>query len=133
MENAGKNKDEIEEIAAVLVDAMIRVHKELGPGLLESTYQACLAYELRKRGLKVACEVDLPVYYDGMRIEAGYRIDMLVEDCIVVENKSAQSLPPIFEAQLMTYLKLSGLRLGFLVNWNVLLIKEGFKRRALNL
>ncbi|MGA2439670.1 MAG: GxxExxY protein [Tepidisphaeraceae bacterium] len=123
-----KTREEIEEVAKHLVDCMVKVHRLLGPGLLESTYQACLAHELRSRGFDVRCEVTLPVRYAGIEIEAGYRIDMLVEDCIIVENKSVQAVPPIYEAQLLTYLKLSGRKLGFLVNWNVLLIKDGIKR-----
>ena len=123
-----RSKEEIERIASVVVDAMLKVHRALGPGLLESTYQACLAHELGIRGIAVRCEVSLPVNYDGILIEAGYRIDMLVADCIIVENKSVQTLAPIHEAQLLTYLKLSGHRLGFLVNWNVPLIKDGIKR-----
>jgi len=120
----------IEPIAKQVVDAMLAVHRELGPGLLESAYQACLAHELRRRGLEVCCELKLPVRYHGLEIDVGYRIDMLVADCIIVENKSVQSLAPIHEAQLLTYLKLSGHRLGFLVNWNVPLIKDGIKRMA---
>jgi GxxExxY protein len=107
-----KTKDELEGVAKVLVDALVHVHRALGPGLLESAYQACLAHELRKRGLKVECEVALPVRYDGVFIEVGYRIDMQVQEEIIVENKSVQALAPIHEAQLLTYLKLSGLRLG---------------------
>jgi len=125
-----KSKEEIELVATQLVDSMLAVHRELGPGLLESTYQACLAYELRDRGVEVRCEVELPVKFKGLEIEAGYRIDMLVADCIVIENKSVQALVPIHEAQLLTYMKLSGCRLGFLVNWNVPLIKDGIKRIA---
>ena len=124
----GKTKEEIESIAKQLVDAMLTVHRELGPGLLESTYQACLAHELRRRGVEVECEVKLPVRYRELEIEARYRIDMLVAACIIVENKSVQALAPIHEAQLLTYLKLSKHRLGFLVNWNVPLIKDGIKR-----
>ncbi len=120
--------EEIEAIARQLVDAMLIVHRELGPGLLESTYQTCLAHELRSRGIEARCEVQLPVQYRGLTIDAGYRIDMVVANCIIVENKSVQALSPIHEAQLLTYLKLSGHRLGFLVNWNVPLIKEGIKR-----
>jgi len=123
-----KSKEEIELVATQLVDSMLAVHRELGPGLLKSTYQACLAYELRDRGIEVRCEVELPVKYKGLDIEAGYRIDMLVADCIVIENKSVQALVPLHEAQLLTYMKLSGCRLGFLVNWNVPLIKDGIKR-----
>lgn len=123
-----KTKEEIEALAKLLVDAMVAVHRELGPGLLESTYQACLAYELRSRGIEVQCEAPLPVRYKGLEIEAGYRIDVLVAGCILVENKSVQELAPIHEAQLLTYLKLSGRRIGFLVNWNVPLIKDGIRR-----
>ena len=123
-----KSKDELEAIAKVLVDAVIQVHRALGPGLLESAYQACLRHELRKRGLKVICESPQPVDYDGVHIDAGYRLDMVVEDEILVENKSVQSLAPIHDAQLLTYLKLSNRRLGFLINWNVPLVKDGIKR-----
>jgi GxxExxY protein len=123
-----RTKEEIERVSEQVVDAMLKVHRALGPGLLESTYQACLAYELRCRGIEVRCEVALPVRYGGIEIEAGYRIDMLVAECIVIENKSVQETPRIYEAQLLTYLKLSGHRLGFLVNWNVALIKDGIKR-----
>lgn len=123
-----KTKEQTEEIATGLVDAILRVHRELGPGLLESTYQVCLAHELRSRGVAVRCEIKAPVKYAGIKIEAGYRIDTLVEDCIIVENKSVQNLLPIHEAQLLTYLKLYDRRLGFLVNWNVPLIKDGIRR-----
>jgi len=123
-----KTRDDIERIAKELVDCVVKVHRLLGPGLLESAYQACLAYELRDRAFDVRCEVAMPVRYGGIEIEAGYRIDMLVDDCIIVENKSVQAIPPICEAQLLTYLKLSGRKLGFLVNWNVPLIKDGIKR-----
>ncbi len=123
-----KTREEIERIAENVVDALVKVHRALGPGLLESTYQACLAYELRSRGFEVRCEVTLPIRYGVIEIEAGYRIDMQVADCIIVENKSVQAMAPIHEAQLLTYLKLSGHRLGFLVNWNVPLIKDGIKR-----
>ena len=127
------SNDEIEEVATIIVDSCVKVHWELGPGLLESTYQLCLAHELRTRGISVRCEVMLPVQFDGMEIEAGYRIDMLVAECIVIENKSLGKLLPIHDAQLLTYLKLSGFRLGFLVNWNVPLIKDGIKRMVYNL
>ncbi|MCL4203243.1 MAG: GxxExxY protein [Pirellulaceae bacterium] len=123
-----KTKDELEAIGRELIDAIVHVHRALGPGLLESAYQACLDYELRKRGLAVECEVLQPIKYDGIHIDAGYRMDMLIEGEVVVENKSVQSLAPIHEAQLLTYLKLSDRRLGFLVNWNVPLVKDGIKR-----
>ncbi len=125
-----KSRAEIEEIATKLVDSMVQVHKELGPGLLESTYQACLAFELKSRGIDVQIEVSLPVTYKGLLIEAGYRIDLFVADCILVENKSVHELLPIHRAQVLTYLKLSNVRLGFLVNWNVPLIKDGIQRIA---
>jgi GxxExxY protein len=123
-----KTKDELEAIGRKLIDAIVHVHRALGPGLLESAYQACLDYELRKRGLAVECEVLQPIKYDGIHIDAGYRMDMLIEGEVVVENKSVQSRAPIHEAQLLTYLKLSDRRLGFLVNWNVPLVKDGIKR-----
>ena len=119
---------DIEEVASEIVDSAVKVHRELGPGLLESAYQQCLAYELSERGLQVECEVLLPIQYHDMRIDAGYRIDMLVEDCIIVENKAVEKLLPLHEAQLLTYLKLKGCWLGFLINWNVRLIKYGIKR-----
>ena len=110
------------------MDSCIKVHRALGPGLLESTYQLCLAHELKSRGFDVKTEVYLPVRYEGIEIESGYRIDMMVEGCIIVENKAVQAVIPVLEAQLITYLKLSGCRLGFLINWNVGLIKDGIKR-----
>ena len=119
---------DIEETGKQIVDAALKVHRALGPGLLGSTYQACLAFELRKRGLAVECEVPQPINYEGIQIEAGYRLDMLMENVIVIENKSVGEILPIHEAQLLTYLKLSDHRLGFLINWNVLLIKNGIRR-----
>jgi GxxExxY protein len=123
-----KSREEIEQIAGVVVDAMLKVHRALGPGLLESVYQACLAHELRRRGIAVACEVPVPVTYEEIELEVGYRMDMLVADCIIIENKSVQEMPAIYQAQLLTYLKLSGHRLGFLVNWNSARLKDGIKR-----
>lgn len=128
-----KPRGELDALAKEIVDAAVKVHRVLGPGLLESTYQACLTYELRSRGFDVQCEVELPVSYAGVKLEAGYRIDMLVSRAIIVENKSVQSLLPIHEAQLLTYLKLSDCKLGFLINWNVPLIKDGIKRMVNNL
>ena len=119
---------DIEAIGKEIVDASVKVHRTLGPGLLESAYQQCLAHELRKRGLRVDCEVFLPVVYDNQQIDAGYRIDMLVEEMVIVENKAVNVLLPIHEAQLLTYLKLRGCHLGFLLNWNVKLMKHGIKR-----
>jgi GxxExxY protein len=119
---------DIEEIANQIVDAAVKVHRALGPGLLESAYQHCLTYELRKRGLKVDCEILLPIAYDGQNIDAGYRIDMLVEGRIIVENKAVEDLAPIHEAQLLTHLKLKDCRIGFLLNWNVPIMKKGIRR-----
>jgi len=119
---------EIEDIAKEIVDSAIEVHRQLGPGLLESAYQTCLTYELIKRGFQVACEVILPIHYDGKEIESGYRIDMLVENCIIIENKVVDQISPVHEAQLLTYLKLKRCWLGFLLNWNVTRMKDGIKR-----
>lgn len=119
---------DIESIATEIVDSAVKVHRQLGPGLLESAYQTCLAYELTKRGLKVACEVTLPIYYDQQFIESGYRIDMLVDDCIIIENKVVDQINPIHQAQLLTYLKLKQCWLGFILNWNVLRMANGIKR-----
>ncbi len=123
---------DIEEIAKIIIDSAIEVHRALGPGLLESAYQKCLAYELRKLGLRVDCEVTLPIVYVGQQIDAGYRVDMLVEDCIIVENKAVDQILPIHQAQLLTYLKLRDCRLGFMLNWNVRLMKDGIKRMVNN-
>ena len=119
---------EIEQTAHQIVEAAFKVHSALGPGLLESAYQTCLDYELRQQGLKVACEVTLPILYKGVTLDCGYRIDMLVEDSIIIENKAVDQLQPIHQAQLLTYLKLRNCTLGFLINWNVPLIKNGIKR-----
>jgi GxxExxY protein len=123
---------EIEKIASEIVDSAIKVHRALGPGLLESAYQACLAYELRQRGLETASEVVLPVIYDNQTIDAGYRIDLWVEKQIIIENKCVAQLLPIHQAQLITYLKLSHCRMGFLLNWNVILMTNGIKRFIYN-
>jgi GxxExxY protein len=124
---------DIESTARQIVHSAIKVHKTLGPGLLESVYQKCLAYELEKAGLKVACETTLPVKYEDIVIDAGFRIDMIINDLIIIENKTVENLLPIHEAQLLTYLKLSNLNLGFLLNWNVTLMKDGIKRMVNNL
>jgi len=125
--------ENIELIAKDIVDTAIKVHMALGPGLLESAYQYCHAYELRKRGRRIVTEVLLPIVYDGQQIDAGYRIDMLVDNLIIIENKTVESLLPIHQAQLLTYLKLKGNNLGFLLNWNVRLMKHGIRRVVYNL
>ena len=119
---------EIEAIATDIVDCAFKVHKEFGPGLLESAYQACHVYELRKRSRVVQTELKLPIVYDGQEFDEGYRIDELVDDLVIVENKSVDSVHPIHLAQLITYLKLKNCKLGFLINWNVKLIKNGIQR-----
>ena len=121
---------DIEVIAKDIVDAAYKVHKEFGPGLLESAYQQCHTYELRKRGRHVLTELKLPIIYDGQQFDDGYRIDELVDNLIIVENKTVESVLPIHMAQLITYLKLKDCRLGFLINWNVKLIKNGITRVA---
>lgn len=121
---------DIEAVAKDIVDAAIKVHKEFGPGLLESAYQQCLAYELRERGRKVLTEIMLPIVYAGKQIDAGYRLDMLIDDLIIVENKTVETILPIHVAQLLTYLKLKDCKLGFLLNWNVKLMKNGIMRVA---
>jgi len=113
------------------VDAAFKVHKTLGPGLLESVYEVCLCYELSKRGLKFKRQLELPIVYDGVRLNAALRLDLVVEECLVVELKAVEKHLPLFEAQLLTYLKLTGHRLGLLINFNVPLIKDGIKRMAL--
>jgi len=123
-----ESREELEQIAKVTVDAIYTVHRSLGPGLPESAYHACLGHELGKRGVGVRREVFLPVHYDGLVIDAGYRIDLIVEDAILVEHKVVQALAPIHQAQMITYLRLSGLKLGFLLNWNVPRIKDGIRR-----
>ena len=123
--------EKLDRIARQVVDAAFKVHSTLGPGLLESVYEVCLAHELGKRGLLVRRQVALPVSYDDIRVDAGFRIDLLVEDCLIVEIKAVEKLLPVHKAQVLTYLKLSGHRLGLLINFNVPLILEGIKRIAL--
>jgi GxxExxY protein len=126
-------EEQLERLATVLVDAAYKVHTSLGPGLLESAYQTCLAHELQRRNIEVHREVPFPVRYDGLTLDAGFRVDLLVANQIIVENKAVNALAPIHQAQLLTYLKLSGLKLGFLINWNVPRIKNGMKRMVNNL
>jgi len=116
------------EISGAVVDAAMKVHSALGPGLLESAYSTCLKHELIKRGLKVECEVALPVVYDGIRLDAGYRLDLVVEDTVVVELKAIEALAPIHQAQIISYLKLTGKPIGLLINFHTLHLKDGIKR-----
>lgn len=121
----------IDAIARQVVDAGLRVHRALGPGLLESAYEHCLAHEFGLRGISVQRQVPLPIAYEGMRLDAGYRLDLLVADAIMVEVKAVEALSRLHEAQVLTYLKLSGRRLGSLMNFNVALFKNGIRRLAL--
>lgn len=120
-----------EQIASAIVDSAVTVHKALGPGLLESVYEICLGYELLKRGIPFRRQLDLPVLYDGVQLPTGFRIDMMVNECVVIELKSVEAILPVHEAQLLTYLKLTDKRLGFLLNFNVPLMKNGIKRIVL--
>ena len=121
-----------DEVAKDIVDAALKVHRALGPGLLESAYQACLAHELRRRERRVECEVALPLEFEGVLIEVGYRIDMRIDQLVLVENKTVEKILPIHLAQLLTYLKLSGLSLGLIINWNVIFLKDGLRRVVRN-
>jgi GxxExxY protein len=120
----------IDLIAADIVDSSYKIHKELGPGLLESAYEACLGHELTKRGYQVEKQKAQPVYYDSIVIDIGYRLDLRINDLVIIELKAVAELAPIHQAQLTTYLKLSGKTLGFLINFNVPLIKNGIRRIA---
>lgn len=122
---------DIEHLATVVVDAAYKVHSSLGPGLLESVYETCLAHELRKRGIAIETQVAIPIVYDGIRLEAGLRIDLLVNRQLLVEVKAVEEMNRVFKAQVLTYLKLTGLRLGLLINFNVTLIKNGIERLIL--
>ena len=121
---------ELDQITERIIGAAMKVHSALGPGLLESAYQACLFREMEKQGLSVKSEVVLPVIYDGETIDAGYRLDLLVEDRVIIELKAVNKILPIHEAQLITYLKLSGKKVGLLINFNVLHLRDGITRRV---
>jgi len=120
-----------EKLASIIVDSGLKVHRALGPGLLESAYEHCLAHELHIRGLVVERQVSLPLIYEGAKLDAGYRIDLMVEKAVIVEVKAIEALTPVHHAQLLTYLKLSGCRLGFLMNFHTALFKQGLKRLVL--
>ena len=122
------SRTEIEGFGRETVDGSIRVHSVLGPGLLESAYQSCLAQELRSRGLFVQTQVAVPIVYEGHRLDVGYRIDLLIERCVIVDLKAVKQLHPIHEAQLLSYLRLSNHRLGFLINFHVIHLRDGIKR-----
>lgn len=117
-----------QEVSHAIITAAMKVHSELGPGLLESTYQACLLYELQQLGIRSAAQVGLPVIYRGVKLELGYRMDLLVEDLVIVEIKSVEGISPVHHAQVISYLKLSGKSIGLLINFNVVHLKDGIKR-----
>jgi GxxExxY protein len=119
---------EINQITEAIIGAAMKVHSALGPGLLEKAYEVCLAHELRKNGFDVKTQVELPVIYDEVRVELGYRIDLLVNDCVVVELKCAEKIIPVYEAQVISYLKLSKKRVGLLINFHVRHLRDGIKR-----
>jgi GxxExxY protein len=121
---------ELNDITGQIVDAAMKVHSALGPGLLESVYEKCLLYELHRRGIEACCQVGLPIKYGDVRIDSGLIIDMLVRDQVVVEVKAVDELNPIHEAQLMSYLRLSDKRVGLLINFNVVHLRDGIKRFA---
>ncbi len=116
------------QISGAVVDSAMKVHSELGPGLLESVYLACLVHELHRRGFRTAVQVPLPVIYDGVRLDLGFRLDVLVESLVVVEIKAVDTISPIHQAQLLTYLKLSNRHLGLLINFNVVHLRDGIRR-----
>ena len=118
----------INRITGAVITAAMKVHSHLGPGLLESAYEACLAHELRKQNLRVAQQVGLPVVYDGERIDLGYRIDLVVEGLVVVEIKCAEAINPVHQAQLLSYIRLSGRNVGLLINFHVAHLRDGIKR-----
>ena len=117
-----------QKVSHAVITAAMKVHTDLGPGLLESTYLACLQHELAKAGFRSQAQVGLPVYYDGVKLDLGYRIDLLVEDLVIVELKSVDAIAPVHQAQVLSYLKLSGKSLGLLINFNVVHLKDGIRR-----
>ena len=119
---------DINEITGIIVDRAMKVHSALGPGLLESAYRRCLIHELQKNYLTVESEISLPIVYDGLKINAAYRIDIRVEKKVLVEIKAVEKVLPVHYAQLLSYLQLSGIRIGLLINFNVVHLKEGIKR-----
>ncbi len=121
------------EIGKIVVDSAIKVHKSLGPGLLESAYEACLAYELKKRIRDIQTQVGLPLIYDEVKLDMGYRLDIFIEGKVIIELKAVEKILPIHKAQIISYLKLSGCKLGFLLNFNVNRMKDGIKRIVNNL
>jgi GxxExxY protein len=124
--------DDLNKITEAIIGAAIEVHRNLGPGLLESAYRQCLCYELLQRGYEALQEVPLPLLYKGVKLDCGYRLDLLVNDAVIVEIKSVENLAPIHEAQLLSYLKISGGKIGLLLNFNVKILKYGGIKRLAN-
>jgi len=122
------SREELNKLSKIILDASIDVHREMGPGLLESIYELCLSDELNSRGLHIENQVSIPLLYKGKELSKDFRIDILVENTIILEIKSLESILPVHEAQIISYLKLTDKRLGFLINFNVALLKHGFKR-----
>ena len=116
------------ELSAIIVDSCIKVHRTLGPGLLESVYEEVLAYELQNRGLCVERQMNIPVVYDSVRMDIGFRVDMVIENSVILELKSVELVQPVHKKQLLTYLKLTNMKLGLLLNFNVNLMREGISR-----
>ena len=127
-ESVADTRDRLDCITRKIIGAAIEVHRALGPGLLESAYETCLAYELNQRGLAFRQQVPLPLHYENVRLDCGYRLDLVVEDEVIVEIKTVEELAPIHQAQLMSYLRLSGKQVGLLINFNVRVLKQGLKR-----
>jgi len=120
------------DLTPEIIGAAIKVHRSLGPGLLESAYQACLAYELRKTGLRVDCQRAVPVSYDNVKLECGFRADLVVNNCVVVETKCKEALHPVDEAQLLSHMRLVNIEIGLLINFHVVLLKHGIRRMVNN-
>ena len=123
-----KTSEKEEMAATAIVDAAYSVHNKLGPGLLERVYEVCFCHELTKKGLSFRRQVDIPIDYDGIKLDGGLRLDVIVEDIVICEIKAVDEMNPVYQAQLLTYLKLTGKRIGFLINFNVPVIKNGIKR-----
>ena len=119
---------DVERIGKVVLDAAFRVHTALGPGLLESVYRTAMRHVIETKGLLAETEVKLPILFEGIKLESGLRLDMLVDKCVIAELKSVEKMNPVYEAQLLTYLRLSGVRLGFLINFNMPHLKDAIKR-----
>jgi GxxExxY protein len=123
-----RSNDELNQISGKIIELAIAVHRELGPGMLEGAYEVCLVHELVQNGLKADRQVVLPVVYKGIKLDAGYRLDLVVEDSVIVELKAIEQIHPVHAAQLLSYLRMSGSRLGLLINFNVKLLRDGIKR-----